>query len=315
MSLSSEAASDQVAALLEILARLDAAGYDFVTPNRSTVRRWTDRGAPAWPDLRDVFGWGFGFAPRALDPGLLEALHHAGALIARDEGLACTLRAARVEGRLFLHSAYPGAPQDSVFVGPDSYRFAACIRREIGGGRAGAILDVGAGAGVGAIVAGALAPGARVLGTDVNPAALRLAAANADHGGVSAQFRLADGLPDSQDRFDLILANPPYVAGTSGSVYKDGGGDLGEGLALDWAGKALDRLQPGGRLLLYTGSPVLAGGRDLVRQRLSVLADKAGASLRYEELDPDIFGGELRREPYARVERIAAVAAVVTRPG
>ena len=39
-----------------------------------------------------------------------------------------------------------------------------------------------------------------------------------------------------------------------------------------------------------------------------------GCTLRYRELDPDIYGEELERSSYADVERIAAVGAVIERP-
>jgi hypothetical protein len=47
---------------------------------------------------------------------------------------------------------------------------------------------------------------------------------------------------------------------------------------------------------------------------LKPAVEGAGCLLRYRELDPDIFSGELRRAAYADVERIAAVGAVITRP-
>ncbi len=301
-------------ALLEVLQRLDAAGYDFVTPTPSTVRRWLARSAPERPDLRDLLGWGFPFREDAVDRDLVEALKAAG-LVARDPGgLRCTARAARIRGRLFLHTAFPGAGDDAVFVGPDSYRFADLIRREIGKAPVRRILDIGTGAGVGAILAGLAAPGAIVTASDINPAALRLARANAAHAGLNVVFQMADGLPATAEAPDLIVANPPYVAGESGRTYKDGGGALGERLALDWAAAALARLAPGGRMILYTGSPVLAGGRDVVREGLEILVAEAGFALDYAELDPDVFSGELRRSPYADVERIAAVGAVLSRP-
>ena len=37
----------------------------------------------------------------------------------------------------------------------------------------------------------------------------------------------------------------------------------------------------------------------------------SGCSLRYDEIDPDIFGEELERPRYAEVERIAAIGAVI----
>jgi hypothetical protein len=65
-------------------------------------------------------------------------------------------------------------------------------------------------------------------------------------------------------------------------------------------------------MLLYTGSPIIAG-EDRLLGALSELADEAGASLRYEELDPDIFGEELDQPAYAEAgaERIAAVGALL----
>ncbi|MGH1560250.1 hypothetical protein ACRAWD_26665 [Caulobacter segnis] len=38
---------DAHAALVEVLQQLDQAGYDFVTPTPSTVRRWRSRPRPS----------------------------------------------------------------------------------------------------------------------------------------------------------------------------------------------------------------------------------------------------------------------------
>lgn len=308
------AGADTHPALVELLGRLDAAGYDFTMPNPSTVRRWRERSTPAHPDLRDIFGWGFPFRAQDLAPGLLDALEHAGLLVRDEATLRCRVRVARVEGRLFLHTAFRGAGRDAVFVGPDSYRFAALIRREIGKAPVSRILDVGTGAGVGAILSVAWSPKAQVFASDVNAAALRLAGANAAHAGVAAAFRLAGGLDGAPDDLDLVVANPPYVAGESGRAYKDGGGELGERLALDWARDALKRLAPRGRMILYTGSPIRAGGQDVVREGLEAIVEQRGFSLDYGEIDPDVFAGELRRAPYGEIERIAAVGAIIQRP-
>jgi methylase of polypeptide subunit release factors len=97
------------------------------------------------------------------------------------------------------------------------------------------ILDVGAGAGVGGLVAERHAPGAKVYLSDINPAALELARANAAHAGISAEIVLAPGLDGAPADLDLIVANPPYVAGESGRAYKDGGDLHGARLSLDWA--------------------------------------------------------------------------------
>lgn len=68
-------------------------------------------------------------------------------------------------------------------------------------------------------------------------------------------------------------------------------------------------------MILYTGSAILDGGVDQRAHALAEAAAAAGCTLRYAELDPDIFSGELRRDAYRDVERIAAVGAVITRPG
>jgi hypothetical protein len=49
------------------------------------------------------------------------------------------------------------------------------------------------------------------------------------------------------------------------------------------------------------------------RVEQAVLADVNDASLRYEELGPDVFGEELEKPPYRDVERIAVVALVARR--
>ncbi len=62
----------------------------------------------------------------------------------------------------------------------------------------------------------------------------------------------------------------------------------------------------GGRLLLYTGSAIVAGEDSFlraIRQELS----RPGVRYSYRELDPDVFAEELLRPAYADVERIAAV--------
>ena len=76
-----------------------------------------------------------------------------------------------------LHSAYPTAGEDAVFLGPDSYRFADLIGAELEPDvpPTARIVDIGTGAGVGAVTAASHCRGARVVATDINPLALRLA--------------------------------------------------------------------------------------------------------------------------------------------
>jgi hypothetical protein len=101
----------------------------------------------------------------------------------------------------------------------------------------------------------------------------------------------------------------------SEQTYRAGGGPRGADLSCAWARAALAKLAPGGRLLLYTGSAILDGGRDALRAALEAVAGEQGAGFSYREIDPDVFGEELEREAYADVERIAAVCCVMTAPG
>ena len=103
---------------------------------------------------------------------------------------------------------------------------------------------------------------------------------------------------------DLIVANPPYLADPLGRAYRDGGGELGTGLSERIVEESLERLRPGGRLLLYSATAVV-DGEHLLWRKLAPLLGKARAD--YLELDPDVFGEELERPAYSSVERIAVV--------
>ncbi|MEA1905126.1 MAG: HemK2/MTQ2 family protein methyltransferase [Candidatus Hadarchaeota archaeon] len=74
------------------------------------------------------------------------------------------------------------------------------------------VLELGTGCGLIAILAAKA--GARVLATDVNPTALRCARNNARAHNVEKriEFRLGDLFePVNDERFDLIIFNPPYL--------------------------------------------------------------------------------------------------------
>lgn len=303
--------------LLDLLAALDTAGHAFVPPTPATHARVVSRAdCSRARDLAGVFGWSLPFDPRGLRHPALEAAWAAGLLEPAGEGLVkATVRSARVHGRLFLHSAYPTDAEDSVFLGPDTYRFSDFVLAEMARRSSPArIVDVGAGAGVGGVLAGLARPQARVTLCDVNAKALRLARVNAAFAGLEVEVVASDGLASVQGALDLVLANPPFIMDDGARTYRDGGALHGAALSLRWALEAADRLAVGGALLLYTGAAIVAG-EDVFRRELSRGLEGRGLSLRYREVDPDIFGEELERPAYADVDRIAAVTAVVERPG
>lgn len=200
-----------------------------------------------------------------------------------------------------------------MFLGPDSYRFADLIVERMGEPGPGArVLDYGAGAGVGGIAAARAARGARLTLADVNPRALRLAAVNAEASELDHRTAEAS-TPDAVDgEYDLIVTHPPFMMDEAGRIYRDGGDLYGARLSLDWTLAAMNKLAPGGRLVLHTGVSVV-DGRDPLLDGLRERVPAVGWSMWYHELDPDIFGEDLDAPPYRDVERIAAVGMVLTR--
>ena len=310
MKLSSEADS----ALLQLLSELERSAYDFTTPTPATQARVLARpDRKVAKDLRDVFGWSLPFQASLLSGGLFEALLAAELLLPEEGSYKSKVRVSRVTDRLFVHSAYPTEAEDAVFLGPDSYRFADFVRAELS--RAGSVrrlVDIGAGAGVGAINAAALIPGARLTLLDLNPVALRLAAVNARHAGVTVELIEGGSIEDVKGAVDLAIANPPYIMDPADRTYRNGGAMHGARMSLDWTLAAARVLEPGGRMLLYTGVAIV-GGRDELREALERELPARGCTLRYREIDPDVFGEELGKPCYADVERIAVIGAAVTK--
>jgi methylase of polypeptide subunit release factors len=307
----------QDAALLALLGGLEARDYTFVTPTPATHKRVIAR-----PDrqeaksVSDVFGWSLPFGESVLDADL-RALADAAAIIeqAGDSRWRSSVRVSSLHGKLFLHSAFPTDDRDAVFFGPDSYRFADLIASELAGCAAAArIVDIGTGGGVGGIVAAGCCPAAQVTMTDINPRAVRLAGINAVHNRVEAELLLSDKLDAVADGIDIALANPPYIIDADERDYRHGGGLHGGQASLDMAVAAADRLAPGGRLILYTGSAII-DGEDRLRSALASAMTARGCTLRYREIDPDVFGEELEGPLYAEVDRIAVVAAIATKAG
>jgi SAM-dependent methyltransferase len=220
---------------------------------------------------------------------------------------------ARIGNHLFIHSRFPTDQADSVFLGPDSYRFVRFLEAHLrGGDRVERLIDMGTGTGAGAICAAAWLPGARLTLVDSNPRALRFARINAEAAGVEAETVETSEVAGIEGSFDLFIANPPFMMDEAKRAYRDGGGLLGSQLSLDWTLAAAQRISPGGRILLYTGTAIV-GGHDALKQGLErdIPAD---CTFLYEELDPDIFGEELASPTYQEVERIAAIGAVITHP-
>jgi hypothetical protein len=292
-----------------LLTRLSQLDYRFVTVTPDTHGQWLAReGQRPARSIRDVFGWNLAFRPEVLPGDLFELTRRAEACEPLSEGLwRATLRVASVGQLLFAHSPFPTTATDAVFFGPDSYRFARAVRRVSAG--ATRAVDVGCGSGVGGVVLAHYASlESPVVLADVNDRALALARVNASAAGVHAEVVHSDVLGQVDGAVDLVIANPPYLVDRAARAYRHGGGHHGAELSARIVRESLERLtgDGGGTLLLYTASAIV-DGEDTFMGLIAEDLRQSGAVFEYEELDPDVFGSELREPAYADTERIAAV--------
>jgi len=79
-------------------------------------------------------------------------------------------------------------------------------------GAGGHVIDLGTGSGAIALAIKANRPQATVIATDQSTAALQVAAENARELDLDLQLRQASWLDGVEERFDLIVSNPPYIA-------------------------------------------------------------------------------------------------------
>lgn len=83
----------------------------------------------------------------------------------------------------------------------------------VGGAAAASAADLGTGCGAVALALASERPQWRIVATDVSAAALEVARGNARRLGLVVQFRHGDWFtPLADERYDLLLSNPPYVA-------------------------------------------------------------------------------------------------------
>jgi len=310
--------SDADSALLRLAQLLRALGYRFITVTPATHARVNARMENKWAsDLAGVFGWSRPFRPDILPRDVWQAAQSAGVLAPFENGFRSTVRVSGLNEQLFVHSAFPTQEADAVFFGPDTYRFALAletlcasdlppIRRAV---------DVGTGAGPGAILTALRFPDASVYAVDINPRALRFTRINALLAGAqNVEERESNLLRDVEGDFDLIVSNPPYLVDPSHRAYRHGGGPLGAGLSLAIVDAALERLAPRGTLLLYTGAAMI-DGTDPFRLAIEARLQNEDIDWELHEMDPDVFGEELGSGAYAKCERIAAVVLTLKKRG
>lgn len=87
-----------------------------------------------------------------------------------------------------------------------------------------AVLDLGTGSGAIALAIAAARPEARVIGVDRDRGCIDVARENATQLGLTATFRESDWFSacGQGERFDVVVANPPYVADGDPHLERDG---------------------------------------------------------------------------------------------
>jgi methylase of polypeptide subunit release factors len=290
--------------LVELLHYLRHHGYRFATVTPATHSIVVARPLARKPDLRDIFGWNRSFSEDDLEPAVCVLLERAGAIETGQTGeLRSLVRVASLGEDLIAHSAFPTDEPDSVFFGPDTYRFVRFVQRHTTSLEAvGALVDMGAGSGAGGIATVRGLRTSELTLVDVNPKANRYARINAAAAGLRVETVQSDRVPE----FDLLIGNAPYLMDTSERVYRHGGDLFGGAVSLDWVRQGLERLRQGRKILLYTAAAYVDGQSPLLTE-IEEECRAARAALCIEEIDADVFGNELTEPGYGKVERIAAV--------
>ncbi len=272
-------------------------------------------------NLRDVFGWSRPFEKNLLPQKILELLQEAKALEQLPSKRNCfksKIRFSSLNDLLICHSAFPTTDSNSVFFGPDTYRFANSVKNFIKNTSESSIqqiLEIACGSGaVGIFANSLLLNDTQLTLSDINPKAISYSRVNAQLAGLEdVEIVESDLFQNTPQTFDLILTNPPYLLDEEARTYRHGGGNLGSELSLKILKESLSHLVPGGRLLLYTGSAII-DGKDIFFQQAQDFLKSKNLPFNYEEIDPDVFGEEIQYFYHKGVERIAVVILTLTLP-
>ncbi|HET9241799.1 MAG TPA: methyltransferase, partial [Gaiella sp.] len=178
----------------------------------STIARLFVLGDPVEPSVLEA----------ALAPVALDDLAALGLLVVESESARATVRLLP-HGDYILASDHVAATPSADWVAgihaPSVTLAKLAVRR-----RSEVTLDVGTGCGIQALLAAKHST--RVVATDVNERALAFARFNAALNGIEAiDFRAGTLLePVGEERFDLVVANPPYVISPDTTfAYRDSG--------------------------------------------------------------------------------------------
>ena len=176
-----------------------------------------------------------------LDPAGLEA---AGLVAVRDGAVRARVALEPYDGLVLATDPRAGRTTRDHVLGltPSARMVAALTPRP----RADTCLDVGCGSGVQAFLAARHC--GHVVGVDVNGRALELARLNAELNGIeNVEWRLGDRFaPVGEERFDLVVSNPPFIVSPGRQLLYRDGGSGGDAFSRDLVTGAARHLRDGG---------------------------------------------------------------------
>ena len=136
---------------------------------------------------------------------------------AAGEPLAYIVGEAEFRGRIFQVSP------DVLIPRPETEVLIELALERLDGLEAPRVLDLGTGSGIIAISLALECPSSRIVAVDLSNEAISVARNNAGRLGAQVDFREGDWfVPVAGDPFDLIVANPPYVAAGDPHLLHDG---------------------------------------------------------------------------------------------
>lgn len=307
-------------ALSEVALSLKENDYKFITISPDSHSRILSRASHSKHTslqlvLRDFFGWNMWVDKNALPRPIIEPLERTELIEEQGHLVKSRVRASTYNDLMFFHSGFPTEERDSVFFGPDSYRFLNFLEAQRFEGRV--IFDIGCGSGVGGL---ALHDFLKRQGkgniqaflSDVNAKALEFSELNAEINEVqnvkTVQTQFAN---DAPKECEIFISNPPFIVDEKSRVYRDGGGRYGIEISCGIIKSFLDFNRQVKSLYMYTGTPVVDGVDVFLNTIRPLLNDSQISKWRYREIDPDIFGEQLDRPAYRYFERLSAVGLVI----
>jgi SAM-dependent methyltransferase len=261
------------------LAQLARVGDRLDDPLRAPMRVWNARrmSEPAAAAVR-LFMLHDAVSPAEARAALgeLAPLRDVGLLEETDAGVASGFHLA-LAADLFLFGDRPASHVDAVM--PVCGATLDLVRAAMPHRSVGSALDVGCGAGaVGLLLARAAQ---RVVATDVSERALLFTRINAALNGISnVELRAGDLFgPVRGERYDLVVAQPPFVARREGAPPSSfvHGGVRGDELALRLLGEAPSAIGSAGRALVLADWPIAPG--DVLDARLRSAVASAAVDL------------------------------------